>query len=395
MPGPFPAKAVTQTMTGPAAAPRGRARRSPHVNMADVAALAGVSTSTVSRALRGMPGVSDSRRERIKHIAEELSYVISPEASRLSRGSTGRVAVVVPTIDHWYFSTMLAGVAAVMRDAGLDVLIYHVGGVTDRRRFFRDLPARRKADAVIVIALPVPEQEAARLELMGLQVVVAGGRMLDYPHVRIDDREVGRQAVTHLIGLGHRRIAMIRTHDGEGVLWPADLARTQGYRDALTAHGLMYDGQRVVTTQFGPRGGLEAAEQLLALPERPTAIFAHSDEVAFGALRALQLAGSDVPGSMSVVGVDDHPMAEMHDLTTVRQPVALQGRIAATMVLDLLHGRPVAEAATCLPTELVVRGSTAPLVDAAEVSRARAAAEASLPASPSASRRRRPSAPAP
>ena len=352
--------------------------RPAHVNMADVAAMAGVSISTVSRALRGMPGVSDTQRERIRRIADDLSYVISPEASSLSRGGTGRVAVVVPTINHWYFSSMLAGVEAVMRDAGLDVLIYHVGGVSDRRRFFHELPARRKADAVIVIALPVPEQEAARLELMGVQVVVAGGRMLDYPHVRIDDRNVGHRAAQHLIGLGHRRIAMIRTHDDEGVLWPADLARTQGYRDALAEHGLRYDGRLVVTTRFGPRGGMEAAQQLLALPQRPTAIFAHSDEVAFGALRALHVAGVDVPGEMSVVGVDDHPMAEIHDLTTVRQPVDLQGRIAASVVLDLINGRPVAERSTCLPTELVVRGSTAPVLSVP------AAAEASRPASPSA-----------
>lgn len=359
-----------------------RAQRAHHVNMADVAALAGVSTSTVSRALRGMPGVSDSQRERIKQIADDLSYVISPEASRLSRGGTGRVAVVVPTINHWYFSTMLAGIESAMRNAGLDVLIYHVGGVSDRRRFFHDLPARRKADAVIVIALPVPEQEAARLELMGVHVVVAGGRMLDYSHVCVDDREVGRQAVEHLIRLGHERIAMIRTHDDEGVLWPADLARTQGYRDALTSHGLRYDGRRVVTTQFGPRGGREATERLLTLPERPTAIFAHSDEVAFGALRALQLAGVDVPGSMSVVGVDDHPMAEMLDLTTVRQPVEQQGRIAAAMVLDLIDGRPVAEPAICLATQLVERGSTFPVSGGAAVSRAAATAGASRRASP-------------
>lgn len=358
-------------------------RYQPHVTMADVAALAGVSMSTVSRALRGMRGVSESQRRRIEQIAEELSYVISPEASRLSRGGTGRVAVVVPTINHWYFSTMLAGVEGVMRDAGLDVLIYHVGGVSDRTRFFRDLPARRKADAVIVIALPVSEQEAARLALMGLQVVVAGGQMLDYPHVRIDDREVGRQAVQHLIQLGHERIAMIRTFDTEGALWPADLARTQGYRDALTANGLPYDGRWVVTTRFGPRGGLEAAEQLLALPVRPTAIFAHSDEVAFGVLRGLQLAGVDVPGSMSVVGVDDHPMAEMLDLTTVRQPVEQQGRIAAAMVVNLIDGQPVTEPATCLQTQLVERGSTAPVVaGTAAVSRGRGAAGAARRASP-------------
>lgn len=328
--------------------------------MADVAHRAGVSISTVSRALRGMPGVSEGQRRRIQGIADELSYVISPEASRLSRGATGRVAVVVPTLNRWFFSTMLAGVEGVLRDADLDVLIYHVGGTEDRRRFFDELPARRKVDAVIVIALPVPDEEAARLDLMGVQVVAAGGRLRAYPSVRVDDHAVARQAVDHLAGLGHERIAMIRTKDFEGLLWPSDLSRTQGYIDALVAAGLRTDEKLLVTTPFGPDGGIQAMEQLLALPDPPTAVFAHSDEVAFGALRACRLAGVRIPEDLSVVGVDDHPMAALHDLTTVHQPVELQGRIAGQMILDLLHGDGLAEHQRLVPTELVVRSTTAP-----------------------------------
>jgi DNA-binding LacI/PurR family transcriptional regulator len=348
-------------MTARSTAGNSGGERRPHrVNMADVATAAGVSTSTVSRALRNMPGVSEEQRSRIREIANELSYVISPEASRLSRGDTGRVAVVVPVINHWYFSTVLAGVEAVMREAGLDVLVYQIGEGSDRRRFFHDLPARRKADAVIMIALPLPAGEASRLELLGVQVVVAGGRLLDYPHVCVDDLEIGRRAVTHLADLGHRDIAMIRTYDHEGVLWPADLARAQGYRAALADHGRAYDRRLVVTTQFGFQGGRQAALKLLALDRPPTAIFAHADEVAFGVLRALDDAGVEVPGEMSVIGVDDHPLSELHGLTTVRQPVEELGRVAARMVLDQLAGRPLREPAVCLPTELVVRASTAP-----------------------------------
>lgn len=352
-------------MTARSATRNTRAGSRPHrINMADVAIAAGVSTSTVSRALRNLPGVSEEQRARIRQIANQLSYVISPEASRLSRGDTGRVAVVVPRIDHWYFSTVLAGAEAVMHEAGLDVLIYQIGDGSTRRSFFRELPARRKADAIIVIALPVPEDEAARLDLLGVHVVVAGGRLLDYPHVRVDDTEIGHRAVSHLLDLGHRDIAMVRTHDEEGVLWPADLARAQGYRSALVDRALPYDGRLVVTTQFGFHGGLSAGRRLLSLDHRPTAVFAHSDEVAFGVLRALQEAGVEVPTRMSVVGVDDHPLAELHNLTTVRQPVELLGRLAARMVLEQLAGRPVREPAVRLPTELVTRNSTAaPPVD--------------------------------
>jgi LacI family repressor for deo operon, udp, cdd, tsx, nupC, and nupG len=337
--------------------------QSNHVNMADVAHRAGVSTATVSRALRDMPGVSPRTRARIKEIAEELSYVISPEASRLSGGSTGRVAVVMPRINVWYFSTMLAGIESVLRDADLDVLIYHVGGAEDRRRFFERLPARRKADAVVVIALPMPEEQAARLDRMGVEVVVAGARVGPYPHVRVDDVLVARQAVDHLLALGHERIAMIRTADPEGAVWAADADRCEGYRQALRAAGIEPDDQYVATVPYSNDGGAQGMARMMSLRRPPTAVFAHSDEIAMAALRTLRRAHVPVPEGMSIVGVDDHPMAELHDLTTVHQPVEEQGRLTAHMVLDLVAGRPLPSTEVTVPTYLVVRSSTAPPPD--------------------------------
>lgn len=337
--------------------------------MADVAAAAGVSIATVSRALRNASGVSEPTRRRVQELADELSYVVSPEASRLSGGSTGRVAVVVPAINLWFYSTMLAGIEGVLREADLDVLIYHVDGTADRRRFFERLPARRKADAVVVIALPVTAADIDRLDLMGVTVVVAGGRFGDYPHVRIDDEQAARQAVQHLLDLGHRRIAMIRTSDPEGAVWDSDLARAAGYHAALRAAGTTPDPHLMVTVPWGVDGGARAMDQLLQLPISPSAVFAHSDEVALGALYSLRRSGISVPAEVSVVGVDDHPMAELNDLTTVHQSVATQGAVAARLVLDLLAGRSPAEQHVTVPTYLVVRGTAAPpaRADAASV----------------------------
>jgi LacI family repressor for deo operon, udp, cdd, tsx, nupC, and nupG len=332
----------------------------PQVNMADVARKAGVSTATVSRALRDLPGVGPETRERIRAVATSLSYVVSPEASRLSGGSTGRVALVVPTINMWYFASMLAGIERVLREADLDVLLYNVGGAEDRHTFFDVLPARRKADAVVVFTLPIPEQDAERLDMMGVSVVIAGGRLLDYPCVRIDDRDAAHQAVGHLVHLGHRRIAMIRVSDPEGLDCTADIARHQGYCETLAAAGIEYDEKYVTTEPFSVDGGAHAMERLLSLRQPPTAVFAYSDEIAIAALRTLRRAHIHVPTQMSIVAVDDHPMADLHDLTTVHQPVEAQGELAGHMVLDLLHGRDLLERDLILPTHLVVRGSTAP-----------------------------------
>lgn len=205
--------------------------------MADVASAAGVSIATVSRALRNVPGVSDRTRERIQQIARELSYVVSPEASALSRGQTGRVAIVMPRLDAWFYSAMIASMAPVLRAADFDMLVYQVEAERERTRFLRELPARRKVDAVILTALPMRQSEVDRLELLGVHVVIAGGRVRDYPYVEVDDVEVGRMAVQHLLDLGHTAIAMIRTSDAEGAAWSSDHQRVRGWRDTLTSAG--------------------------------------------------------------------------------------------------------------------------------------------------------------
>jgi len=335
----------------------------PPASMADVARVAGVSIGSVSRALRDRPGVSQATRAHIRRVAADLSYVISPEASALARRSTGRVGVVVPMIGTWFYSTMLSAIEGVLRRAELDVLIYQVEGARDRAQFFERLPHRRKVDAVIVVALPFDRQQMDRLELMGVHVVVAGGELGAYPHTRIDDVEAGSTAVRHLIELGHRRIGLIRSHDPEGVVWQADISRTEGYRKALEAADLQIRDDLTVTVPWGADGGGEAMGQLMELTPPPTGVFVYSDEMAFGALHRLRQTGVDVPKQVSIVSVDDHPYADLHALTTVCQPVREQGIAAARMALDLLEGRTPDSNEVTLSTPLVVRDSTGPPPD--------------------------------
>jgi LacI family transcriptional regulator, repressor for deo operon, udp, cdd, tsx, nupC, and nupG len=329
------------------------------VNMADIARLAGVSMATTSRALSNAPGVAAATRERVLAVATQLSYVVSPEASRLSGGSTGRVALVVPYISRWFFAALLEGLEATLRDADLDVLLYHVGDAEDRRHFFDRLPARRKVDAVVALAFPVTELERQRLELMGVGIVAAGGQITAYPYVCIDDEAAARQAVNHLIFLGHRRIAMIAAVDPNQLGWPARPGRSQAYISALQDAGIAVDDDLIVTVDWGGGEGADAMAQLLGLREPPTAVFAHSDEVALGAIRTIRRAGLRIPEDISVIGIDDHPLAELTDLSTVHQPVYEQGVLAARMVLGLLRDEDIERAIT-VPTRLVIRRSTGP-----------------------------------
>ncbi|SDF81490.1 transcriptional regulator, LacI family [Pseudonocardia oroxyli] len=332
----------------PVSAPTERA-----VNLADVARLAGVSPATASRALGGHPHVAAATRERVRRVADELSYVVSPDASRLAGGRTGRVAALVPHLDRWYFAALLDGLAGALRSAGLDLLVRCVGGAADRAEQLQRMPGRRVVDAVVALAFEVDGWDGADVPL-----VTVGGPPSTVPFVTIDDLAAGRQAMDHLIHLGHRRIAMIEALDPDQRS-EEPVGRRVAYEQALAQAGLPQDQDLVATVDWGGVEGADAMARLLGLRHPPTAVYAHSDEVALGAIRTLRRAGLRIPDDVSVIGVDDHPLAELTDLTTVRQPVREQGALAGHMVATALSGGDPGPGIV-LPTQLVVRGSTAP-----------------------------------
>ena len=328
------------------------------VTLADIARLAGVGAGTASRALSDAPNVSPTTRARVREVADRLQYVVSPEASRLAKGTTGRVALVVPYLSRWFFGSVVSGVDAVLKVADLDVLLYQVNDRRERREFFERLPARRKVDGVVVVGFQVDELERKRLELMRVQIVAAGGQSAAYPFVHIDDAAASRQAVTHLAHLGHRRVGMLEAVDPEQPGLPS--MRSQGYHAVVAELGLDDDPQLVVSNRWGIDEGAASMGRLLGLDRPPTAVFAHSDEVAAGAVRTLRRAGLTPGRDVSVIGIDGHPVSDLLDLSTIRQRPEQQGREAARLLLDLLRGRDPGPVHLTLPTELVVRGSTQP-----------------------------------
>jgi len=324
--------------------------------MHDVAQRAGVSPATVSRALRGLPGVAEETRRRVSSAAEALSYVVSPAAAALAGGSTGQVAVLVPRVQSWFHASVVAGAEEGLRAGGLDLLLHRLASPREQFDFFERLPLRRKVDAFIVAGFVLDTRAQSRLSALGLPVVLVGDHAESFASVRIDERHASRQAVEHLIRAGHHRIAMISSRAAAGVSPEADTERVVGYRQAHATAGLPLDESLLVAEPWGSQGGADGMERLLSLNNPPTAVFCFSDEVAFGALRTLRRAGLTVPWAMSVVAIDDHPMSRWLDLTTVRQSGFDQGVTAAAMVRALLAGSTVND--EVLPTRLVVRHST-------------------------------------
>jgi LacI family repressor for deo operon, udp, cdd, tsx, nupC, and nupG len=331
------------------------------ITIRDVALAAGVSTATVSRALRGLPNVDEQTRIRVQRIAAELDYVISPSASRLASGRTGSIAVITPYIARWFFSTVIFGVESVLQTAGMDLLLM---GVSNPNALHRLPPAprlRRRVDGVVVIALPPDDPQLDEVLALGMPTSLIGVTRRSVPSVTIDDVQAARVATQHLVNLGHQRIAVI---DGNhtSVKFTAEHDRSCGFTEVMQEAGLEIDPKLEAQGHFTVAGGEKAMTTLLAQRNRPTAVFAMSDEMAFGAMRAMRSHGITPGREISIIGIDGHDMSELLELTTVAQPVADLGRIAAKALLAQISAGSIGPAESMLaPTQLVVRGSTSPL----------------------------------
>ncbi|MEZ2388322.1 LacI family DNA-binding transcriptional regulator [bacterium RCC_150] len=325
-----------------------------------VAERAGVSVSTVSRALRGVPGISAATRKRVQDAAEEVGYVASPSASRLATGRTRTIAVVVPLLSKWFFAEVIAAAGRVLSGEGYDVLLTELSTPALRSEFFAGRRLQGRCDGVIAVALQVSAEELAALESQGQAIALVGAVRSGASSVRVEDRAGGRAATRHLANLGHQRIAFLGIQEVPGSplggVPPAE--RLLGYRDALAEAGLASDPALELCVENTVDAGAAAMATFLTAAQPPTAVVAASDELAFGALGTLRRAGLRVPDDFSIVGYDNHELAGTVDLTTMDHGVADQGKFAAKAIVAALAGAP--SAVERIEPRLIVRGSTAP-----------------------------------
>ena len=311
------------------------------VTIRDVAAAAGVSVATVSRALRGLPSVAPATRAKVEEVAERLQYVPDPYASNLSSSTTHTIIVAVPYTGQWYYAQMVTSIEAVATAAGYDVRLHVAGDDTQRRHLIEDvLPQARRVDGAILVDLPIDGTEVNGLKERGMALVGVGQHVDGIVTVGINNLRGAHAATQHLIDLGHRRIGLLGgMPEGRSQLSiPGE--RQAGFRQAMDDAGLEVHEELILNGNFSIAGGYDATRELLAIAEPPTAIFALSDEMAVGALQAARETGTGVPDQLAVVGFDDHEFSEAMGLTTVRQPVSQQGEAAMQAMLDALDGSP-------------------------------------------------------
>lgn len=335
---------------------RSKKNRSP--TLAEVAHAAGVSRMTASRALNDRPGVSRKVREEIVRIAAELGYQVNRTAQKLSSGRSRIIGLVAVQIQSPFETEVIAGAVRAARTAGYEMLVYSLADVTEPPGSVTHL-LEQIADGVIAL-LPYTYHYLKSLAAARVPVITVedGVERLEFPSIGCDSYQGALAAVGHLADLGHRRIGFIT---GNEILASAR-ERRRGYLDVLAERGLPRDAALIVKGDYNQLAGFEAARRLLALSRPPTAIFAANDATALGVLSAAQELQLRVPGDLSVVGFDDVPQAtQIHPpLTTVRQPMQQMGRSAVNTLLAMLAGIEPASPVITFPTELIVRGSTAP-----------------------------------
>ena len=329
-------------------------------SMADVARRAGVSVSTVSRALRGSPLVSDETTARVVAAADALSFAISRAASGLARGRLGRIGVLVGSpLRSWFSGSVLDAVYARLALADVELTIFRAQDSVEREAFFTRLPARRNVDALIVASFALTATERTRLQALGLPLVYLNQRVAGVPSVAIDDVDGMRQGVKTLLDLGHRRVAFVQTDLHRPGFVFSSARRVQGFHDAMADAGTD-EQDRIVLQAPHPDAGDVVGRAVLSLDDPPTALAIDSDDLALSVLVALDRAGIRSPRDISVIGFDDHAHAARMGLSTIAQPVDALGTAAADLALTLAAGEVPVRADLLVPTRVVLRNTTGP-----------------------------------
>jgi LacI family transcriptional regulator, galactose operon repressor len=326
------------------------------VTIADIAGEAGVSVPTVSRVLNGRMDVAPDTRDRVEELLKQHDY---RRRGTPRGGQANLIDLVFNDLDSPWAVEIIRGVEDVAHDVGVGVVVSAVHSqATSERRWWQNVQARASDGVILVTSHLNPRLQAElRRHLPTVVVDPAGVPSVDLPTIGATNWAGGLSATEHLVGLGHRRIGVI---SGPPRL-QCSQARLDGYRTGLDAADIDVDDDLIYQGDFYHESGFAGGNKLLALDDRPTAIFASSDQMAFGVYESARQHGLRVPADLSIVGFDDLPEARWSSppITTVRQPLAEMGMLAARTVLRIVRGEAIETMRLELATQLVVRESTA------------------------------------
>jgi LacI family transcriptional regulator len=337
------------------------------ITIADVAARAGVSKTTVSRVLNGRGELDAATEARVRRVIDELGYVPSARAVSLARGRTGVIGMLVPSLTWPWIGQVMQGAVDTLESAKHGLMLFTCNQGDGSMRQFASQVDARAFDGLLVIepeGTPNYIENAldyiTELHSAGLPVVLIDDRESrpQFPSVATTNRVGGRQAAEHLLAIGRRRPLVVSGTAGFGCV----TERTEGFAEVFAQAGFPLPAEALLAGAFTLESGRAAVARAVADGVEFDAVFAHNDLSAAGAMQALREAGRAVPREVAVVGFDDVDLAALTTppLTTVRQPLREMGVLAARMLLARLAGEPFPTEPVVIPTDFVVRGSTVP-----------------------------------
>jgi DNA-binding LacI/PurR family transcriptional regulator len=334
------------------------------ITVKDVAKRAGVSHSTVSRALHGSPLIADETIQRIQRVANEMGYSPSAAARALKTNRSRVLGVVLSNIDDPFFSEILQGIESSVQGSGYGLFIASAHRLAEREHEIVQAMAEHRVDGVIICSTSFSVDQSGQLLQYGVPMVVINNQAAEDFRYSIyhDDVDGSRKVTRHLIDLGHRKIAYL----GNSLSGRTTMDRLTGFHQEMESSGLEIPAEYIHAVSGGnPENGIEASRYFLDLPQRPTAIVGFNDMLAIGMLKGLQQSGVHVPDEISIAGFDNIVFSAYTNppLTTFDQPKHFIGTEAARLLLDLLNAptpkeNSESENVRILKGKLLVRAST-------------------------------------
>ncbi|MCB0193973.1 MAG: LacI family DNA-binding transcriptional regulator [Anaerolineae bacterium] len=327
----------------------------------DVANRAGVGIGTVSSVLNCSRPVNEATRQKVLATIKELDYRPNPSGRHLSLGKTDTIGVIIPFFTVTSQIERLRGVMAVVGPSDYDLNLFTVETVAQRNKFFQTIPYSGQIDGLLLFYHYPTEDELQHIRQSELPTVLVDVAHPDVPHIFIDNVAAARNAVEHLIALKHRKIAYVSDYLDDPMASNFGYQCYVGYCMALEAANIPLRPEYHCQSRLDRQQARQSIVELLSLPEPPTAIFAFSDELALSVLDAACELDIPIPNSLSVVGYNDIELADFAQLTTVRQNLFEASVQGIELLLDLIDDPDTTPIQYQIPTELIVRHSTAPL----------------------------------
>ncbi len=321
----------------------------------DVARLAGVSISTVSRVLNMSTPVSEKMRMAVINAVDELDFVPKVDARERARKEVGRIGVLSPFFTRSSFIQRMRGIAGSLANNPYELVIYTVDSSERLENYMAMLPLASRLNGLIVLSLNLPTNALDRLLKNQLETVLVEQSYPGFASIKIDNVEGGRLAAEYLTAKGYRRCGFVQTGNLPDYSIRPESDRLEGFRKGLAERGLDLPDAYTAELDLNQVGALEQVQALLRLPQPPTAIFAATDDLGLLLLRVARETGLRVPDDLAIIGFDDLDFSNYIGLTTVRQPLDESGKIAVELLLERLGDpeRPVQSVG--LPLQVVQR----------------------------------------